>query len=158
LAEAKQTMQPQVVADLGARCSSVPAGPWPDLPTTAVVQPIGSGKPHEPAGFLVAGVSSRLRLDDAYLDFLGLVTTPIATAIANARAYEEEKQRAESLAELDRAKTTFFSNVSHEFRTPLTLILGPLDDAINDATERRQRDRLLTLQRNACRLQKLVNT
>jgi PAS domain S-box-containing protein len=97
-------------------------------------------------------------LDDAYLDFLGLVTTQVATGIANARAYEEEKQRAESLAELDRAKTTFFSNVSHEFRTPLTLILGPLDDAINDAKERWQRDRLLTLQRNALRLQKLVNT
>jgi signal transduction histidine kinase len=158
LAEAKRTTQPQVVADLGARFSSVPSGPWPDPPTTAVVQPIGSSKPHEPAGFLVAGVSSRLRLDDAYLDFLGLVATQIATAIANARAYEEEKRRAESLAELDRAKTTFFSNVSHEFRTPLTLILGPLDDAISDAKERLQRDRLLTLQRNALRLQKLANT
>jgi PAS domain S-box-containing protein len=158
LAEAKRTMQPQVVAELGARFSFVPSGPWPDPPNTAVVLPIGSSKPHEPAGFLVAGVSSRLRLDDAYLDFLGLVTAQTATTIANARAYEVEKRRAESLAELDRAKITFFSNVSHEFRTPLTLILGPLDDAINDATERWQRDRLLTLQRNAFRLQKLVNT
>jgi signal transduction histidine kinase len=158
LAEARRTMLPQVVADLGTRFPCVPPGPWPDPPTRAVVLPIGSGKPHEPAGFLVAGLSSRLRLDDAYLGFLGLVTTQVATAIANARAYEEEKRRAESLAEIDRAKTTFFSNVSHEFRTPLTLILGPLDDALNDAKEPRQRDRLLTLQRNALRLQKLVNT
>src|SRR5262249_54506700 len=133
-------------------------GPWPDPPETAVVLPIGSGKPHEPAGFLVAGVSSHLRLDDAYRDFLGLVATQVGTAVTNARAYEEEKRRAESLAELDRAKTTFFSNVSHEFRTPLTLILGPLDDAIGETEERRQRDRLLTLRRNALRLQKLVNT
>ncbi len=158
LAETKRTMRPQVVADLGMRFPSVPAGPWSDPPKTALVLPIGSGKPHEPAGFLVAGVSSHLRLDDAYLGFLDLVTTQVGTAIANARAYEEEKRRAESLAELDRAKTTFFSNVSHELRTPLTLILGPLDDALGETEDRQQRDRLLMLQRNALRLQKLVNT
>jgi PAS domain S-box-containing protein len=161
LTEAKRTMQRQVVAQLGARFSSVPPGPWPDPPTTAVVVPIGSGKPHEPAGFLVAGVSSRLQLDDAYLGFLGLVTTQIATAVANARAYEEEKRRAESLAELDRAKTAFFSNVSHEFRTPLTLMLGPVEDALAEtdgALRPSQRERLEMVQRNGLRLQKLVNT
>ena len=49
-----------------------------------------------------------------------------------ARSYEIEKQRAESLAELDQTKTAFFSNVSHEFRTPLTLMLGPLEDSLAD--------------------------
>src|SRR5262249_32461948 len=85
----------------------------------------------------------------------------VVTAIRNARAHEAEKRRAEALAELNRAKTDFFSNVSHEFRTPLTLMLGPLEDAIADAEHplaRAQRDRLQLIRRNGHRLQKLVTT
>ena len=81
-----------------------------------------------------------------------------AAALSNARAYEEERKRAEALAELDRAKTAFFANVSHEFRTPLALMLGPAEDALAEATDPEQRERLDLLHRNALRLQKLVNT
>ncbi|MBR0779672.1 PAS domain S-box protein [Bradyrhizobium diazoefficiens] len=77
------------------------------------------------------------------------------------RAYEEQRQRAEALAEIDRTKTAFFSNVSHEFRTPLTLLLGPIEDALGDREQplgARQRERIDVVQRNALRLHKLVNT
>ncbi|MFM8326248.1 MAG: sensor histidine kinase, partial [Pirellulaceae bacterium] len=120
--------------------------------------PIGSSRPHDPAGYLVAGVSSRLRLDDSYLEFLRLVASQFATAFTNAKAYEEERRRLESLAELDRAKTTFFSNVSHEFRTPLTLILGPLEKVLSELNDDRHSEHLQIAQRGALRLQKLVNT
>ena len=76
-------------------------------------------------------------------------------------ACEEERQRAESLADLDRAKTLFFSNISHEFRTPLTLLLAPLQDALSDRTHPLaavQRERLELAHRNSLRLLKLVNT
>jgi PAS domain S-box-containing protein len=76
-----------------------------------------------------------------------------------AQEREIERQRAE-LAKLDELKTAFFANISHEFRTPLTLMLGPIEDAIADGEEPlgpRQRERVAMVQRNGLRLQKLVN-
>ncbi|HEY2154540.1 MAG TPA: histidine kinase dimerization/phospho-acceptor domain-containing protein [Isosphaeraceae bacterium] len=161
LAEVVEDGAPRVVDGLSARFGAVPPGPWSDLPTSAVVLPIPSTRAHRPAGLLVSGVSARLRLDDQYRGFLDLVAGQIGTAVANARAYEEERKRAEALAELDRAKTAFFSNVSHEFRTPLTLILGPVEDALADRDSplpAAQRERLEATHRSSLRLLKLVNT
>ena len=69
----------------------------------------------------------------------------------------EAAERAEALAELDRAKTAFFSNVSHEFRTPLTLMLGPLEELLRTA-DGAQTPLIQSARRNALRLLKLVNT
>jgi PAS domain S-box-containing protein len=150
----------QVVEDLACRFgNAVPQGPWPDPPRQAVVVPIRSTISRELAGILVAGVSARLELDELYRSFYELVAIQIATAIANASAHEAEHKRAEALAEVDRAKTAFFSNVSHEFRTPLTLMLGPLEDALaSSALPSGDRDRLTVAHRNSLRLLKLVNT
>lgn len=159
MAEAVRT-EALVTADgLAMRLPRVPPGPWSDPPHCAVVVPIRSNTAHRLAGLLVAGVSSRLNLNDQYRSFFGLVAAQVATAIANARAYEEERERAEALAEIDRAKTAFFSNVSHEFRTPLTLMLGPIEEAVaNPAIPAQVRTQLEVAQRNALRLQKLVNS
>ena len=67
------------------------------------------------------------------------------------------RERAEALAELDTAKTRFFNNVSHEFRTPLTLMLGPLETLAGEV-ERGQLPLVDIARRNALRLLKLVNT
>jgi len=150
-----------VVDNLPSRLQEVPPGPWPDPPCNAVIVPIPSAKTGDIRGFLIHGVSARLSFDDNYRTFVQLVAVQIANAISNAEAYEEERRRAEALAEIDRAKTTFFSNVSHEFRTPLTLMLGPLQDLLArsdahlSATAKQQ---LELMNRNGARLLRLVNT
>ena len=129
------------------------------MPTTVTVVPIMSNIAHRPAGALVVGISPRIRLDKLYASFLELVGSQIAAAVANARAYEEERRRATALAEIDRAKTAFFSNVSHEFRTPLTLMLGPIEDALASAElPAALRPQLDVAHRNSLRLLKLVNS
>jgi signal transduction histidine kinase len=113
-----------------------------------------------PRGIVVFGISPKIALNDFYRSFFDLAAAQIATAISNARGYEQ-RQRAEALAAIDRAKTTIFSNVSHEFRTPLTLILGRLEEALREARAENQsasRQRLELIWRNSLRLQKLVDT
>ncbi|WP_442872365.1 ATP-binding protein [Corallococcus sp. NCRR] len=160
-AEAADAQGPRFVPDVQARFGPLPGGRWPESPRTAWLFPITRAGAELPYGFLVAGVSARRAPDDDYRGFLGLVADHLATALGNARAYEEEKKRAEALAELDRAKTAFFSNVSHEFRTPLTLMLGPIEDGLADDRQPlppAQRERQEVVRRNGLRLQKLVNT
>ena len=122
---------------------------------------IGSSSPDVQAGRLTVGLNPRRPFDAQYRAFLDLVADQLGTALANARAYEQERQRAEALAALDRAKTTFFSNVSHEFRTPLTLLVGPLEDGLADTGTPLppvHRERQEVAHRNALRLLRLVNT
>jgi signal transduction histidine kinase/response regulator of citrate/malate metabolism len=136
-------------------------GPDDGLPEKSGVLtvPIAASGQELPMGWLVAGLNVRRPLDDDYRSFVALVAGQLASAITDARALEAERARAESLAELDRSKTTFFSNVSHEFRTPLTLMLGPLEDALAAPADTPPSPEALRLvHRNAVRLLKLVNT
>ncbi|OKH57873.1 hypothetical protein NIES2130_17580 [Scytonema sp. HK-05] len=162
LARVKRTGQAEVVDDFATQFGSLFGATGKQPPNAALVMPIAqSGHKQQLAGFLVAGISPRRAFDDDYRGFFDLIASNVATAIANANAYEAERKRAEALAELDRAKTAFFSNISHEFRTPLTLMLGPLEDVLTNPSSvlpRHDREQLEMVQRNGLRLLKLVNS
>ncbi len=149
-------------ADLDGVCDRVGAvgGPFGDPVTAAAVEPLRAGRDGEPTGLALFGCSPNRALGSDYEAFHELVASQFAAAVATVRAFEAERSRAESLAELDRAKTTFFSDVSHELRTPLTLLLGPLADVLDDPAEPVAdgvRDQLRLALRNGRRLQRLVN-
>ena len=143
----------QAAADLplAALAGSRPVREW-------LTVPIPGASRDDPMGLLLCGISANLVLDDDYRSFLDLVAASIGGALVEAEAYDAERRRAEALAEIDRAKTTFFTNVSHEFRTPLTLMLGPLEEALAGLEGRPEQAMVASAQRNAERLLKLVNT
>jgi signal transduction histidine kinase/DNA-binding response OmpR family regulator len=151
-------LEPILVETLPGR-GEWPWGPWDRAPQSAVMMPVAQQGKTRPAGFLIAGLNPYRPFDENYQSFVGLLVGQIAAGLSNAWAYEAERRRAEALAELDRAKTVFFSNVSHEFRTPLTLMLGSLED-LRDGGELapQAHDPLATAQRNGLRLLRLVNT
>ncbi|GAB4027214.1 ATP-binding protein [Spirosoma koreense] len=151
--------QTQVIDDLAHRVGQLVGGPYPDSPHTAVRLPIFLSTKEQPIGFLLAGVSPHRALDSDYLTFYALLANTINTAFSNVYAYQEEQKRAEALAAIDQTKTAFFSNISHEFRTPLTLMLGPLEELLHDTTIQHStyKEPLEATHRNALRLLKLVN-
>ena len=133
---------------------------WQQPPNQALIAPIVSAQGGSPLGFLVAGLNPHRAANADYRGFVELLAGQVSAAIVRADDFERARARVEALAEIDRAKTAFFSNVSHEFRTPLTLMLGPLEDALAEAgaLPEDQRQRLDVAHRNALRLLRLVNS
>lgn len=150
-----------LVDDVQQRFGAVCCTSYPEAVQAALLLPITPPGMDRPVAVLVVGVSPRLTLDEMYMGFYDMLAAAVTSAVANARAHEEELKRAEALAALDRAKTDFFSNVSHEFRTPLTLLLGPVEELLtmqHGILPIGAHEQISIVHRNALRLQKLVNT
>ena len=92
----------------------------------------------------------------AEVELAEAVASQAAIAVKHSRLYQQTRQQAESLLELNRQKTEFFQNVSHEFRTPLTLTIGPLETAVSQGKGISPEQAKIAL-RNSRRLLRLVN-
>lgn len=159
LQQAAASRKLQISEGLRNKLGPLPKGAWETSPDKAFILPIASAGIKDPYGFLVIGVNPYRLPDEKYKSFFSLIADQVATSFSDVHALEEERKRVEALAELDKAKTLFFSNISHEFRTPLTLLLGPIEEALNDpASVSIDKYRMGIAHRNALRMQKLVNT
>ncbi len=139
---------------------NVSGGAWPEAPRSAMVGPIYSIDGRI-SGVLIMGASPRRPVDENYFRFFEMLCDHIANSYMSGRIRDEEQERIEALAEINQTKTTFFHNVSHEFRTPLSLMLGPLDDLLNDSSDpvtEGQKRKIEMVQRNSQRLLGMVNT
>ena len=161
LAEVTETRKPMVLGNVIETFGALPSGPWQQPPHELILVPISSPSRKHPAAILKVGLNPYRKADEKYRNFFDLVADQIATGVNNVENLEAERQRMEALEALDKSKTIFFSNISHEFRTPITLMLGPLEELLQHPSGNlsdQEMQSIATTHRNAMRLLKLVNT
>jgi PAS domain S-box-containing protein len=149
----------RVIDNLEQYFEALPKCYWPEPTTQALIVPLKANDGNV-SGFIVGGISARRKLDKEYKNFYESISNVLSGKLNTLQSLNKERERAESLAQLDKAKTAFFSNISHEFRTPLTLMLSPLEEVLTKADYLKESHKvhLETSLRNSLRLQKLVNT
>jgi signal transduction histidine kinase len=148
-----------VVFPASAERHRMEKGAWDVAPSFYVCVPLRPSGSRMPVAVLVAGLNPYRKFDDSYHNLFQLIADQVSLGLNNVFAYEEERNRSRSLEELDKSKTIFFSNISHEFRTPLTLMLGTIEESLKrSALPAGDHERLQIAHRNALRLLRLVNS
>jgi PAS domain S-box-containing protein len=148
-----------VISSNNGRRPNIPKGFWDIVPEQILHIPLCISNNDSPNAVLTLGLNPYRKYDSVYQSFIQLLTDQILLEMNNLHSMEEDRKRVEALAEIDKAKTVFFNNISHEFRTPLALMLSPLEEALNEKEMIPLNQMRLTIaHRNAMRLLKLVNT
>jgi signal transduction histidine kinase/DNA-binding response OmpR family regulator len=152
----------ELVSGLRERYPGVFApGPLGSLtPDQAFVLPVVMLGDRKPIGVLILGVNPYWRPDEAYTAFTAMAARQLGVMITDAVSYQNERKRQQALEELDRARTEFFQNVTHELRAPLTMLLAPLQDILDEpgvVLPAATRDTVETSVRAGDRLQRVVD-
>lgn len=158
LQELLRTQQPVVLADLELAETEAMSGV--DLPLRSPARALLI-VPLLVDGEIIGSISLRQtqrprRWEIEDIELAQAVAAQAAIAVQQARLFQKTRSLADRLLELDRQKTEFFQNISHEFRTPLTLTIGPLESAVEKETGLPLEQSKMLL-RNSRRLLRLVN-
>ncbi|NJK36421.1 MAG: response regulator [Oscillatoriales cyanobacterium RM2_1_1] len=152
-----ETLQPVVIDNLNQQ----PDFNFPDLPLRSQAKALLVVPLLLEHDKIIGSISLRQNhatrsWQEAEINLVQIVAAQAALAVQQARLYQQTRQQAQRLLEADRLKTEFFQNISHEFRTPLTLMIGPLESAIAQSQGLPYDQSKIAL-RNARRLLRLVN-
>ena len=160
------TQQPVAIDDLAANPEMrgfdlpfrKPARALLVVPLLAESASVSEGRP---SGRIIGSITLRQTYRPRHwlpseINIAQAVAAQAAIAVQQSRLYQKTRQQAERLMELDRQKTEFFQNISHEFRTPLTLMIGPLESVIERQQDLPYEQSVIAL-RNSRRLLRLVN-
>ncbi|EJT46944.1 hypothetical protein A1Q1_04314 [Trichosporon asahii var. asahii CBS 2479] len=162
IARALASRQCVVVHNIGSLIEGLPVRQWNDLPDTAIIVPMSSeSSDHIPPGVMILGLNLYRPLDGEYEDWVQQIRGHLSAALNSAIANEKELKRRIDQEKLDRAKTAWFRGVAQEFRSPLTLISGPLEDLSHEAAKDmdvKQRRKLIMAKKNVFKLEQLVTS
>lgn len=133
-----QSLTPAVVSgrpevlDVGRHFGPLPSGGWEVPPRELVVMPLRATREREFIGVIVAGVNAHRPMDAEYRSFFEAVSRQISILILRARTYGRERKLSEEMEQQRRTWASFVDFANDEFRAPLTLTLGLLDQVLHE--------------------------
>lgn len=156
---ALQTRQCVIVEDCRDLISGYSIRAWDALPHSAVVVPISQDSSIDvPDGVIIIGLNVRRPFDEAYESWIHVIRSQLASTIVSVKGFEEEAQRRDENDKMEKAKQTWFKGAAHDLKSPLNLIIGPLEDVLDSNLTQNQRVGLGTAKRNVERLMRLVDS
>ncbi|KAL7418688.1 hypothetical protein Q5752_006371 [Cryptotrichosporon argae] len=157
--QAITTRQCVIIDDCRELIDGFPLRQWDALPESAIVVPLcQDGSDESVPAVIIIGLNVQRPLDTDYEEWINVLRAHLTSSLTSVRAMEAEKERLIEQERMERAKQAWFQGAAHDLRSPLTLIAGPLDDALSTTLTKQQRHLLVLAQRNVTRIQRLVNS